>query len=87
LEAAVPPTPTDPRPWWETRWFVAAMILVAFESGAMCTYQIQYARDRSALPITRDYMLEAEQRYRQIASDALKKKSARRRAEVPELTK
>jgi hypothetical protein len=32
-------------------------------------------------------MLEAEQRYRQIASDPPKKKSARRRTEVPELTK
>jgi hypothetical protein len=30
------------------------MILVAFESGAMCYYQIRYARARSALPITRD---------------------------------
>lgn len=33
MEAAAPPSPPDPpglpRPWWETRWFVAAMILVA----------------------------------------------------------
>jgi cyclopropane-fatty-acyl-phospholipid synthase len=26
----------------------------------MLVYQIQYARDRRALPITRDYMAEAE---------------------------
>ena len=30
MEAAAPPSPPGPRPWWETRWFVAAMILVAF---------------------------------------------------------
>jgi cyclopropane-fatty-acyl-phospholipid synthase len=38
--------------------------IVAFESGAMCNYQIQYVRDRRALPITRDYMAEAEAKYR-----------------------
>jgi cyclopropane-fatty-acyl-phospholipid synthase len=30
----------------------------------MCNYQIQYIRDRRALPITRDYMAEAEAKYR-----------------------
>ena len=30
MEAAAPPSPPGPRPWWETRWFVAAMILTAF---------------------------------------------------------
>ena len=35
-----------------------------FESGGGCNYQVQYIRDRSALPITRDYMAEAEDRYR-----------------------
>ena len=38
--------------------------IVAFESGAMCNYQVQYVRDRRALPITRDYLAEAEERYR-----------------------
>lgn len=33
----------------------------AFESGGMCNYQIQYARDRHALPLTRDYIGQAEQ--------------------------
>jgi cyclopropane-fatty-acyl-phospholipid synthase len=28
---------------------------------------VQYIRDRSALPITRDYMAEAEAKYRQAA--------------------
>ena len=32
----------------------------AFESGGMCNYQLQFARDRLSLPITRDYMTEAE---------------------------
>ncbi|MGD9812084.1 MAG: class I SAM-dependent methyltransferase, partial [Sphingobium sp.] len=36
----------------------------AFEHGGMLIYQIQYARDRHALPITRDYMMETEARLR-----------------------
>lgn len=35
-----------------------------FEHGGMLVYQIQYARDRRALPITRDYMGEAEKALR-----------------------
>ena len=46
---------------WE---FYLAGGIVMFESGAACNYQIQYIRDRNAVPITRDYMLEAEERYR-----------------------
>jgi cyclopropane-fatty-acyl-phospholipid synthase len=38
--------------------------VVAFESGSMCNYQLQYVRDRRALPITRDYMLEKERELR-----------------------
>jgi cyclopropane-fatty-acyl-phospholipid synthase len=38
--------------------------VVAFESGSMCNFQAQYIRDRNALPITRDYMAEAEAKYR-----------------------
>jgi hypothetical protein len=30
LQVAAPPSRLGLRPWWETRWFVAAMILVAF---------------------------------------------------------
>ena len=33
-----------------------------FEYGGMCNYQIQYARDRYALPLTRDYIGDAEAR-------------------------
>jgi cyclopropane-fatty-acyl-phospholipid synthase len=46
---------------WE---FYLAGGIVAFENGAMNNYQIQYIRDRNAVPITRDYMTEAEERYR-----------------------
>ncbi|QNN68463.1 class I SAM-dependent methyltransferase [Sphingomonas lutea] len=42
--------------------------VVMFETGAACNYQVQYVRDRNALPITRDYMFEAEGRYREIAA-------------------
>jgi cyclopropane-fatty-acyl-phospholipid synthase len=46
---------------WE---FYLAGGVVAFESGSMCNYQLQYVRDRRVLPITRDYMAEAEKKYR-----------------------
>ena len=46
---------------WE---FYLAGGVVAFENGSMCNYQVQYVRDRNAVPITRDYMIEGEQRYR-----------------------
>ena len=42
--------------------FYLAGAAAAFESGAMCNYQIQYARHRHALPYARDYMGEAEKR-------------------------
>ena len=58
---------------WE---FYLAGGIVMFENGAACNYQVQYIRDRRALPITRDYMLETERRYREIgaASSASTKK-------------
>jgi cyclopropane-fatty-acyl-phospholipid synthase len=46
---------------WE---FYLAGGIVGFESGTMCNYQVQYIRDRKAVPITRDYMAEAEAKYR-----------------------
>ena len=66
---------------WE---FYLAGGIVMFESGAACNYQVQYIRDRRALPITRDYMLEAEQRYRKIGGEA---RGGREPAEQPELAK
>ena len=50
---------------WE---FYLAGGIVMFESGAACNYQIQYVRDRQAVPITRDYILETERRYRELDS-------------------
>lgn len=32
----------------------------AFETGGMCNYQVQYIRNRHALPITRDYLADAQ---------------------------
>ncbi|WP_394658992.1 class I SAM-dependent methyltransferase [uncultured Novosphingobium sp.] len=40
--------------------FYLAGATAAFESGGMCNYQIQYIRSRHALPLTRDYLVEAE---------------------------
>ena len=37
--------------------------IIMFENGAGCNYQVQYIRDRHAVPITRDYIGEAERRY------------------------
>jgi cyclopropane-fatty-acyl-phospholipid synthase len=60
--------------------------IVMFESGAACNYQVQYVRDRNAVPITRDYMIEAESRYREVgAAPAVAKKprSAGRKVAEP----
>ncbi len=44
-------------------WYLAAFH-VNFLNGNLVNYQIQFARDRNALPITRDYMTEEEKRLR-----------------------
>ena len=48
--------------------FYLAGAMVNFRHGGLVNYQIQLTRDRHALPITRDYMLEEERRLR--AADA-----------------
>ncbi len=65
---------------WE---FYLAGGIVMFESGAACNFQVQYVRDRRALPITRDYMIEAEARYRGIDDLPAKVNSSRKRAAAP----
>lgn len=40
--------------------FYLAGATAAFEAGGMCNYQIQYVRNRTTLPITRDYLGERE---------------------------
>lgn len=44
--------------------FYLAGALTAFRWGEMVNFQLQYVRDRRALPITRDYMNEAEKTLR-----------------------
>ncbi len=44
--------------------FYLAGAASAFEDGGLVNYQLQYTRDRRALPITRGYMAEAEGRIR-----------------------
>jgi cyclopropane-fatty-acyl-phospholipid synthase len=72
---------------WE---FYLAGGIVMFENGAACNYQVQYIRERTALPITRDYIAEAEARYRKIGAEPAPEKkpaSRRRRTETPEFAK
>jgi cyclopropane-fatty-acyl-phospholipid synthase len=60
--------------------------VVAFENGSLCNYQVQYIRNRKALPMTRDYMLEVERRYRKLGArsdPAGKPRAARRKTLEP----
>ena len=40
--------------------FYLAGAAAAFRNGSLCNYQLQFSRSRTALPVTRDYMIEAE---------------------------
>jgi len=42
--------------------FYLAGAATAFEHGGLCNYQIQYVRDRHAIPLTRDWIGESERR-------------------------
>ena len=44
--------------------FYLAGAIVSFTNGTLVNFQIQFARDRDALPLTRDYMLAEELRLR-----------------------
>jgi len=44
--------------------FYLAGSAVAFEGGVLCNYQLQYVRQRDALPLTRDYQIAAESKLR-----------------------
>ena len=44
--------------------FYLAGAIVSFTNGTLVNYQVQFAKDRQALPLTRDYMLEEERRLR-----------------------
>ncbi len=60
---------------WE---FYLAAGVVGFENGSMCNYQVQYIRDRRALPITRDYLAAFESGYRSADGAAPAAKGRRR---------
>jgi cyclopropane-fatty-acyl-phospholipid synthase len=62
---------------WE---FYLSAGIVMFETGGGCNYQVQYIRDRSAVPITRDYMAQAEARYRAMGDGIEAKPPAARKA-------
>jgi cyclopropane-fatty-acyl-phospholipid synthase len=67
---------------WE---FYLAGAIVFFEHGGGCNYQVQFVRDRHALPITRDYMVEAEERLRaahEKGPDALRRTPRRQSQET-----
>tara|TARA_R110000850_G_scaffold43693_1_gene111905 strand:- start:462 stop:1715 length:1254 start_codon:yes stop_codon:yes gene_type:complete len=44
--------------------FYLAGATAAFENGGMCNYQIQFSRNRGTLPLTRDYIGQAETKLR-----------------------
>ncbi|HZG32824.1 MAG TPA: class I SAM-dependent methyltransferase, partial [Sphingopyxis sp.] len=52
-------------PFFRMWTFYLAGATAAFESGGMGNYQIQFARSRNALPLTRDYIAKAEEGYQQ----------------------
>jgi cyclopropane-fatty-acyl-phospholipid synthase len=64
---------------WE---FYLAGGIVMFETGAACNYQVQYIRDRNALPITRDYLAKVEQQYRVLGSESAPARRALEGAEA-----
>ena len=45
--------------------FYLAGAATSFENGSMCNFQVQYARRRDTLPITRDYMALAEAQFQE----------------------
>ena len=51
----------DPR-FFRMWTFYLAGSFIAFQYGQMVNFQLQFARDRHALPITRDYMAQEERR-------------------------
>jgi cyclopropane-fatty-acyl-phospholipid synthase len=46
--------------------FYLAGCTSAFEHGVLCVYQLQYAKERRALPVTRDYLAAAEAKLREL---------------------
>jgi cyclopropane-fatty-acyl-phospholipid synthase len=55
--------------------FYLAGATITFRYGGMGNYQLQYIRDRHALPITRDYMLDEERRLKSLESESVQPKA------------
>jgi cyclopropane-fatty-acyl-phospholipid synthase len=53
---------------WE--YYLAGAIQM-FENGGGCNFQVQFVRDRRALPLDRDWMFKAERRYREMDTPAV----------------
>ncbi|MFM9827547.1 MAG: class I SAM-dependent methyltransferase [Sphingomonas sp.] len=51
-------------PFFRMWQFYLAGALCAFKYGGLVNYQLQFAKNRHVLPITRDYMAKAESQYR-----------------------
>jgi len=49
--------------------FYLAASSTMFSDGGMCVYQLQYTRSRYSTPMTRNYMIETEQRYGELAGE------------------
>ncbi|WNO54178.1 cyclopropane-fatty-acyl-phospholipid synthase family protein [Stakelama saccharophila] len=49
--------------------YYLAGAMTSFFYGGLVNFQVQYARSRDALPLTRDYMLEAERKLHQTPDD------------------
>ena len=45
--------------------FYLAGAIASFTNGTLVNYQVQFCRDRTTLPLTRDYMLDEERRLRE----------------------
>ncbi|WP_419807610.1 class I SAM-dependent methyltransferase [Sphingomonas sp.] len=50
--------------------FYLAGAAMGFEHGGLCNYQLQLSRGRTALPVTRDYMIEGERALRETVAPA-----------------
>ena len=51
-------------PFFRLWTYYLAGAYTTFKFGGMVNYQLQFARDRDTLPITRDYMVEEERKLR-----------------------
>ncbi len=58
---------------WE---FYLAASEIAFRYAGMNNFQIQFVKDQNVLPVTRNYMLDEEERLRSLDSNLLAEEAA-----------